>query len=176
MNRGLLMANARKLTEHPARIAQADADAILAVGWDESAIFHTVAVTALFNFMNPRGQPGFILYVQTFGDLVTFNPHIHALVADGVFLPSGTFRVLPPLPEDSLCEALHHKVLGFLVEMMPMSPSVSSSTSSCGTRYRIMSHRQVPIRPGRSARPSPSPITRCRTSLECKIRGRRSAS
>ena len=42
-----------------------------------------------------HGQPAFILYVQTFGDLVTFNPHIHALVADGVFLPSGTFRVLP---------------------------------------------------------------------------------
>lgn len=43
---------ARKLTEHPASITQADADAILAAGWDESAIFQTVAVTALFNFMN----------------------------------------------------------------------------------------------------------------------------
>jgi uncharacterized peroxidase-related enzyme len=43
---------ARKLTERPASIAQADADAILAAGWDESAIYHTVAVTALFNFMN----------------------------------------------------------------------------------------------------------------------------
>jgi hypothetical protein len=29
--------------------------------------------------------------------------------ADGVFLPSGTFRVLPPLPE-----ALRHKLLDFL--------------------------------------------------------------
>ncbi len=48
-----------------------------------------------FKAMDPRGQPAFILYVQTFGDLVTFNPHIHALVADGVFLPSGTFRVMP---------------------------------------------------------------------------------
>ena len=26
--------------------------------------------------------PGFILFVQTFGDLVNFNPHVHALVAD----------------------------------------------------------------------------------------------
>ena len=52
--------------------------------------------------MAPNGQPAFILYVQTFGDLVTFNPHIHALVADGVFLPSGTFRLLPPLPEAAL--------------------------------------------------------------------------
>jgi uncharacterized peroxidase-related enzyme len=43
---------ARKLTEHPASIAQADANAILAAGWDEPAVFHTVAVTALFNLMN----------------------------------------------------------------------------------------------------------------------------
>lgn len=52
--------------------------------------------------------------MQTFGDLVTFNPHIHALVADGVFLPTGTFRVLPPLPEAALREALRHKLLDFL--------------------------------------------------------------
>jgi len=32
----------------------------------------------------------------------------------GVFLPSGTFRVLPPLPEKTLCEALRQKVLSFL--------------------------------------------------------------
>ncbi len=31
-----------------------------------------------------------------------------------MFLPSGTFRVLPPLPETSLREALRHKVLDFL--------------------------------------------------------------
>ena len=37
-----------------------------------------------FKVMAPHGQPAFVLYVQTFGDLVTFNPHIHALVADGV--------------------------------------------------------------------------------------------
>jgi len=51
--------------------------------------------------MAPNGRPAFILYVQTFGDLVTFNPHIHALVAGGVFLPSGTFRLLPRLSEAS---------------------------------------------------------------------------
>jgi hypothetical protein len=31
-----------------------------------------------------------------------------------VILPSGTFRVLPPLPQAALCEALRHKVLHFL--------------------------------------------------------------
>lgn len=51
-----------------------------------------------FNRLQDHGtarQPAFILYLQTCGDPVTFNPHIHALVADGVFLPSGTFPVEP---------------------------------------------------------------------------------
>ncbi len=43
---------ARKLTQQPNGVTQADADAIFAAGWDETALFHTVAVTALFNFMN----------------------------------------------------------------------------------------------------------------------------
>jgi uncharacterized peroxidase-related enzyme len=43
---------AQKLTREPAGVTQADADAVLAAGWDETALYHTVAVTALFNFMN----------------------------------------------------------------------------------------------------------------------------
>lgn len=43
---------ARKLTRQPNGVTQADAEAIFAAGWDETALYHTVAVTALFNFMN----------------------------------------------------------------------------------------------------------------------------
>ncbi len=43
---------AQKLTRQPDGVSQADADAISAAGWDETALYHTVAVTALFNFMN----------------------------------------------------------------------------------------------------------------------------
>jgi uncharacterized peroxidase-related enzyme len=43
---------ARKLTQQPSSVTQADADAIFAVGWEEAALYYTVAVTALFNFMN----------------------------------------------------------------------------------------------------------------------------
>jgi uncharacterized peroxidase-related enzyme len=43
---------AEKLTRKPDSLTQADADAIFAAGWDETALYHTVAVTALFNFMN----------------------------------------------------------------------------------------------------------------------------
>ena len=46
----------------------------------------------------PGSRPGVILFVQTFGDLVNFNPHIHVLAADGAFDADGGFRVLPPIP------------------------------------------------------------------------------
>jgi hypothetical protein len=32
-----------------------------------------------FKAIGPRGQPAFIAYVQTFGDLVTFNPYMTAM-------------------------------------------------------------------------------------------------
>jgi hypothetical protein len=43
---------AQKLTRAPPGITKADSDAVFAAGWDEVALYHTVAVTALFNFMN----------------------------------------------------------------------------------------------------------------------------
>jgi hypothetical protein len=44
----------------------------------------------------PGARPALILFVQTFGDLVNFNPHLHVLAADGVFHPDGRFAALPP--------------------------------------------------------------------------------
>ncbi len=43
---------AKRLTQQANSVEQADADAIFEAGWDETALYHTVAVTALFNFMN----------------------------------------------------------------------------------------------------------------------------
>jgi uncharacterized peroxidase-related enzyme len=43
---------AQKLTRDPASITRMDAEAIFAEGWNETALYHTIAVTALFNFMN----------------------------------------------------------------------------------------------------------------------------
>ena len=77
-----------------------------------------------YQAFDPRGKPCFMLYVQTFGDLVTFNPHIHALAADGVFYPSGSFRVLPPLPEDALTEGLRHRVLNYLCKEAGFDPQL----------------------------------------------------
>ena len=42
--------------------------------------------------LEPCGQPALIPCVWTFGELATFNPHIHFLVADVAFLTSGMFQ------------------------------------------------------------------------------------
>ncbi|TDV41083.1 carboxymuconolactone decarboxylase family protein [Actinophytocola oryzae] len=43
---------AAKLTRAPASVSRADADEVLAAGWDEDALHSAVMVCALFNFMN----------------------------------------------------------------------------------------------------------------------------
>lgn len=62
-----------------------------------------------------EGRPGLILFVQTFGDLVTFNPHIHVLAADGVFAADGKFVHLPAIPAKLLEAGLRARVLDLLV-------------------------------------------------------------
>jgi len=47
-----LLAYARKLTLAPAKMIQADADAVFAAGWSERALHDVVLTTCLFNFMN----------------------------------------------------------------------------------------------------------------------------
>ncbi len=41
-----------KLTQTPARMTLADADAVFAAGWDEEALFSAILVCCVFNFMN----------------------------------------------------------------------------------------------------------------------------
>jgi hypothetical protein len=42
----------RKLTRTPSRLTAADAEAILAAGWDERALHDAASVCGLFNLMN----------------------------------------------------------------------------------------------------------------------------
>ncbi len=41
-----------KLTQTPARMAEADAQEVLAAGWSEEALFSAIEVCAMFSFMN----------------------------------------------------------------------------------------------------------------------------
>ena len=64
--------------------------------------------------VRPGARPGLILFVQTFGDLVNFNPHIHVLAADGVFDELGRFTSLPPLPRKQIEPWFRAEVLALL--------------------------------------------------------------
>jgi len=58
----------------------------------------------------PDGVPGMVGAIQTFGDLIHFHPHIHALVSEGVFLPDGTFLPLPKLASEPFLKLWEQEV------------------------------------------------------------------
>jgi len=74
-----------------------------------------------------EGRPGLILFVQTFGDLVTFHPHIHVLAADGVFRTDGVFVALPAIPAKLLEQEFRGEVLKLLVAEGAIGEGLSAS-------------------------------------------------
>ena len=52
--------------------------------------------------------------IQTFGDLINWHPHIHALVPEGVFLPSGDFCSITGIDNERFKERWESKVFAFL--------------------------------------------------------------
>ena len=74
-----------------------------------------------------EGRAGLILFVQTFGDLLTFNPHLHVLAADGVFRADGAFVVLPAIPLKLLEQGFRTAVLKLLVAKATIGERLSAS-------------------------------------------------
>jgi hypothetical protein len=60
------------------------------------------------------GILGMIMVIHTFGDYARFHPHLHAIVADGLFRPSGTFYCLPKTDLKELEEIFRSKVLAMI--------------------------------------------------------------
>jgi hypothetical protein len=60
------------------------------------------------------GNPGVVIAIHTFGDYVRYHPHLHALVADGLFLESGYFYVMPKVDLRPLREIFRAHVLKML--------------------------------------------------------------
>lgn len=71
-------------------------------------------------------RPGLILFVQTFGDLLTFNPHIHVLAADGVFRADGAFVRLPVIPAKLLELGFRSQVLKLLIAEGTLAESLAA--------------------------------------------------
>ena len=60
------------------------------------------------------GILGMIMVIHTFGDYARFHPHLHAIVAYGLFRPNGTFYCLPKKDLKELEEIFRSKVLAML--------------------------------------------------------------
>ena len=67
----------------------------------------------LYEAAVPGGTPAAVLTVQTSGDALNHNPHIHGISAAGVFLPDGAFQELA-LSTERLTELFTHRVLSSL--------------------------------------------------------------
>ena len=64
----------------------------------------------------PREEavPGASIAIQTYGDFLNYNPHLHAIVTDGCFLPDGSFVGVPGFHAEDLEEAFQYEVLKML--------------------------------------------------------------
>jgi hypothetical protein len=68
------------------------------------------------NAVNKNGvAPAAICSIQTFGDMLGFNPHLHILAVDGCFKENGTFYAAAEDLDASILEPLfRHKILSML--------------------------------------------------------------
>jgi len=63
----------------------------------------------------PDGLPGIVMCIHTFGEYLDFHPHLHALVADGLFTRDGRFHVMPVVDIQPLEDLFQARVIAFLV-------------------------------------------------------------
>jgi hypothetical protein len=58
--------------------------------------------------------PGTVIAIQTFGDFLGFNPHLHILCSDGCFYEDGMFWIASRFETKQLEEVFRHKVFKML--------------------------------------------------------------
>jgi hypothetical protein len=71
-----------------------------------------------------KAVPGAVVAIQTFGDFLGFNPHLHVLISDGCFHKNGMFSVAPVIDTDALEKIFRHMVLKMLLAKGKISTDV----------------------------------------------------
>ena len=70
----------------------------------------------------PDAHPGIVMAIHTFGEYLDFHPHLHALVADGLFTRDGKFHVMAEVTLKPLEELFRARMITFLVEKDLLPP------------------------------------------------------
>lgn len=68
--------------------------------------------------------PGASIAVQTYGDFLNFNPHLHAIVSDGCFLEDDGFRTAPDFMLEDLEEVFRYEVLKMLKKEQKINDAI----------------------------------------------------
>jgi len=87
-------------------------------GWEALKLYFKKAVK------DRSAVLGAVIAIQSFGDLLGFNPHLHVLISDGCFHKNGIFSVAPHIETDVLEQIFRHMVLKMLLAKGKISPDV----------------------------------------------------
>jgi len=108
-------------------------------GWESLKVFFQETVP------EDDAAPGAVIAIQSFGDFLGFNPHLHILCSDGCFYGEGMFRVAPRFETKQLENIFQHKVFKMLLSKgkitedlidMLMTWRHSGFNVFCGTRIQ----------------------------------------
>jgi hypothetical protein len=58
----------------------------------------------------PAAEPGLVICVHTFGNLLNVHPHLHVMATDGGFTTDGDFHPLPTMSLASMEQLFRHRV------------------------------------------------------------------
>ena len=75
-------------------------------------------------------KPGILLSIQTFGTLMNYHPHIHAIVTTGVFGIDGKFREVFRLPEGLLLRIWTERIFRLFLDRGVISEGLADQMRS----------------------------------------------
>ena len=99
-------------------------------------------------FGKKQGIPGIVFAIQTFGDCARWHPHLHGLVADGLFTESGYFYVMPKVDIRPLAELFRANVLNMLKKEGLIDDSFIKMIMAWRHNSGFSVHNKVRIKPG----------------------------
>jgi hypothetical protein len=70
----------------------------------------------------PLAEPGLVVCVHSFGNLLNFHPHLHVMATDGGFTPEGVFHPLPTMSLAPIEGLFRHRVFKMLLRKGLLTP------------------------------------------------------
>jgi len=91
------------------------------------AAYDTVCDVYALEIDGDCGIPAMVGAVQTFGDLIHWHSHIHAIVPEGVFTDTGHFVHIPDIWRHRAVDIWQEKVFELLLDACKIDPDVAAN-------------------------------------------------